>query len=81
VANNLPASAAVATVVSASPGAYAALIGLSVGALATPHGSVATMIASDLAGEDGELPRKLLVPVAGLAVLSATLVLWATASA
>jgi Na+/H+ antiporter NhaD/arsenite permease-like protein len=80
VANNLPASAAVATVVSAGPGAYAALIGLTVGALATPHGSVATMIARDLAGEDGELPRKALVSVAGLAVLSATLVLWATFS-
>jgi Na+/H+ antiporter NhaD/arsenite permease-like protein len=76
LANNLPVSAAVATVATAGPGAYAALIGLTVGALATPHGSVATMIARDLAGDDGDLPTKALAPVAALAVLCATLVLW-----
>ena len=76
VANNLPVSAAVATAVTAGPGAYAALIGLTVGALATPHGSVATMIARDLVGEDGDLPPRILAPAAGLAVLGATFVLW-----
>src|SRR5206468_888498 len=55
LANNLPVTAAVATLLTVGPASYAALIGLTVGALATPHGSVATMIASDLAGEDGEL--------------------------
>jgi Na+/H+ antiporter NhaD/arsenite permease-like protein len=80
VANNLPVSAAVATAVTAGPGAYAALIGLTVGALATPHGSVATMIARDLAGEDGELPPKTLARAALLAVLCATSVLWAISS-
>jgi hypothetical protein len=78
--NNLPVSAAVATLVTAGPGAYAALIGLTVGALATPHGSVATMIARDLAGEDGELPSRTLVPASALAVLGATFLLWATIS-
>ena len=76
VANNLPVSAAVATVLTAGPGAYAALIGLTVGALATPHGSVATMIARDLAADDGDLPPKALAPAAALAVICATLVLW-----
>ena len=78
LANNLPVTAAVATVLTAGPASYAALIGLTVGALATPHGSVATMIASDLAGEDGELRLKTLVPATGLAVFCATFLLWAT---
>src|SRR5262249_13286565 len=45
LANNLPASAALAGAGVAAPAADAALIGLGVGALATPHGSVATLIA------------------------------------
>ena len=48
LANNLPASAAVASLLSAGPGSYAALLGLSAGALATPHGSVATLISLDM---------------------------------
>src|SRR5205807_5991002 len=49
--NNLPASAVLAGLLGArGDTAYAALAGLSVGALATPHGSVATMIAFDRAG-------------------------------
>jgi len=77
VANNLPVSASVAALATAGPGAYAALIGLSVGALATAHGSVATLIARDLAGDVGE-PRwaRLWTPTAALAVASATLLLW-----
>jgi hypothetical protein len=47
LANNLPVSAAVAALATSGPVAYAALIGLSVGVLATAHGSVATMIARD----------------------------------
>jgi hypothetical protein len=48
LANNLPASAAVAALLSAGPGSYAALLGLSAGALATPHGSVATLVSLDM---------------------------------
>jgi hypothetical protein len=50
VLNNLPASVVLARFLGARPlGAYATLVGLSVGALATPQGSVATMIALDRA--------------------------------
>jgi arsenical pump membrane protein len=48
LANNLPASAAVAALLAAGPGSYAALLGLSAGALATPHGSVATLVSLDM---------------------------------
>lgn len=48
LANNLPASAAVATLLAPGPGSYAALLGLSAGALATPHGSVATLVSLDM---------------------------------
>jgi Na+/H+ antiporter NhaD/arsenite permease-like protein len=46
--NNLPASALLASLLgSPGIGAYAVMTGLSVGALATPHGSVATVIVRD----------------------------------
>ena len=48
--NNLPASVWAASLLAAGPLAYAATIGLAVGALAAPQGSVATIIATDLAG-------------------------------
>jgi len=76
LANNLPVSASVAALATAGPGAYAALIGLSVGALATAHGSVATLIARDLAGDHRPWAR-LWAPAAATAVLLATVVLWA----
>jgi len=50
VINNLPASVCVTSLLAAGPLAYAATIGLAVGALAAPQGSVATIIAADLAG-------------------------------
>ncbi len=75
VANNLPVSASVAALATAGPGAYAALIGLSVGALATAHGSVATLLARDLADERGPWVR-VWTPVAAAAVVLATVVLW-----
>ena len=77
--NNLPVSASVAALATAGPGAYAAMVGLSVGGVATPHGSVATMIARDLAGDDGEhaWPRVWAAAAAG-AVLCSTFLLWMT---
>jgi hypothetical protein len=65
----------VAALATSGPGAYAALIGLSVGALATAHGSVATLIARDLANERRPWSRAW-APAAATAVTLATLVLW-----
>jgi Na+/H+ antiporter NhaD/arsenite permease-like protein len=79
IANNLPASVALTGLLGAAPlPAYAALTGLSVGALATPRGSVATLIAFDRAHEptDGYLRRWL--PIATAATIAATLLLTAT---
>jgi Na+/H+ antiporter NhaD/arsenite permease-like protein len=76
LANNLPASAIVVAGLASGPTAYAALVGLSVGALATPQGSVATLIAGDLAGERPH--TRILLPTALAAALLATLVLWLT---
>ena len=79
LANNLPVSAGVAALAGAGPGAYAALVGLTVGALATPHGSVATLIARDLAGEPGERRwARVWIPATAAVVALATLVLWAS---
>jgi arsenical pump membrane protein len=80
LANNLPASAAVAGALSAWPPGGAALVGLSVGALVTPHGSVATLLAHDAAGP-GAAPTLLqhvrsMAPAALAAALVATLWIW-----
>ncbi len=72
--NNLPASAVAASLVAASPTAYAATIGLGIGALTTPHGSVATLLARDLSG-DASPP----IAVRRLALLSVPATLLATA--
>jgi Na+/H+ antiporter NhaD/arsenite permease-like protein len=77
LANNLPASALVAVSVGAGPAAYAALAGLSIGALATPHGSVATLLAYDLAGVRRH--SRALAAASVLAVCVATLMIWAGA--
>jgi arsenical pump membrane protein len=80
LSNNLPVSICAAGLLSAGPSAYAALIGLGVGSLATPHGSLATIIAADLAGQ-----RAARAPVSGTALLAAgavllaTVLLWASA--
>jgi Na+/H+ antiporter NhaD/arsenite permease-like protein len=71
--NNLPASAALAAGLS-GPAAYAALAGVSVGALETEHGSVATLLAGDLAGTPAYERR--LVPVVSVALGVAVLLLW-----
>jgi arsenical pump membrane protein len=79
LANNLPVSASATALLAAGPAAYAATIGLAVGAIATPQGSVATMIAADIAGPDAPpLPMRRLAPLAAAAVLIATLLLWTT---
>lgn len=79
LANNLPVSASVAALATAGPGAYAALIGLSVGALATSHGSVATLIARDLAGDRRPWAR-VWAPASAAAVVLATVLLWSLSS-
>ena len=79
LANYLPVSASVAALATAGPGAYAALIGLSVGALATAHGSVATLIARDLSGDRRPWTRAR-APASAAAVLLATVLLWALSS-
>jgi Na+/H+ antiporter NhaD/arsenite permease-like protein len=73
--NNLPASAAVAAALG-GPAAYAALAGVSVGALATERGSVATLLAGELAG--ARACERRLVPVVVLALALATVVLYAS---
>jgi len=79
LANNLPVSASATALLAAGPAAYAASIGLAVGALATPQGSVATLIATDLAGPDAPALRlRRLAPLAAAAVLFGTLLLWTT---
>jgi Na+/H+ antiporter NhaD/arsenite permease-like protein len=75
LANNLPVSASLAALATSGPGAYAALIGLSVGALATAHGSVATLVARDLAGDRRPWARTW-APATAAAVALATLLLW-----
>ncbi len=79
IANNLPTGVSAAALLTTAPAAYGASIGLAVGALATSQGSVATMIAADLAGRDAP-PHALrrFAPLACGAVLLATLVLWTT---
>jgi hypothetical protein len=82
VANNLPASIAMGSVLSAAPlPAYAALAGLSAGALATPHGSAATMIALERSGGQGSSGYlKLWLPAAAAATVAAALVLALTSA-
>jgi arsenical pump membrane protein len=80
--SNLPASVAfVAMLGSRGPPAYAALAALSAGALATPHGSVATLITFDRAGPRAAEPCacgyiKLLIPTTAIALAAATAAVW-----
>jgi arsenical pump membrane protein len=79
LANNLPVSVGAAALLTSGPSAYAASIGLAVGSLATPQGSVATLIAAELAGANAPpFPLRRFGPLAVAAVLIATLLLWAT---
>ena len=73
IMNNLPASVWAGAML-AAPTGYAASIGLAIGPLATPQGSVATLIAADLAGEAAPvLPLRRFLPIAAAALLCATL--------
>lgn len=77
LANNLPVSVSAASLLAAGAPAYAAAIGLALGALATPQGSIATLIASDLAGSHAPpLSARRLAPLAAAGVLTATLLVW-----
>lgn len=77
VANNLPVSVCIAGLLTSGPSAYAASIGLAVGSLATPQGSVATLLAADLAGSDAPpLNPRRLIPIAVAGVVVATLTLY-----
>lgn len=77
LANNLPVSAGVQPLLTATPAAYAAAIGLAVGALAARQGSVATLLARNAAGPAAPpLPVRKLAPVASVGVLVATILLW-----
>lgn len=79
VVNNLPASVWATALVGAGPAAYAVSIGLAVGALATPQGSVATLIAGELTGPAAPaVDARRFAPLAAAGVLAATVVLWAT---
>lgn len=75
--NNLPASVWAATLLAGHSG-YAASIGLAIGSLATPQGSVATLIATDLAGNTAPaFPTRQFALIAAAALITATLLLWA----
>ena len=77
--NNLPASVVLSGILgSHSLPACAALTGLSVGSLATPHGSVATILAVEGAGETGTAAGhlRLWLPAAALATAIAVGALW-----
>jgi arsenical pump membrane protein len=76
VANNLPAGVGAASVLAGGPVAYAAAIGLAAGALATPQGSVATLVAADVAGPSHPPLRvRRLAPLAVAATMTAVLLL------
>jgi hypothetical protein len=81
LANNLPVSVWASSLLATGTSAYAATIGLAVGALATPQGSVATLIAAELAGPCApKLAVRRLAPLAAGALLVAALLLWVTPS-
>src|SRR3954469_2680652 len=78
LANNLPVSVWASSLLASGTAAYAATIGLAIGALATPQGSVATLIAAELAAPCAPpLPVRRLAPLAAAGVLVAALVVWA----
>jgi arsenical pump membrane protein len=78
LANNLPISVTATALLTSASAGYAASIGLAIGALATPQGSLATLLAQELAGEAAPaLSVRRFAPLAALAVVLATTLLWA----
>jgi len=76
LANNLPISVCAAVLLGTEASGYAASIGLAVGALATPQGSLATLIAQELAGASAPaIPIRRFLPLAAAAVLLAAVLL------
>ena len=76
IMNNLPACVWAGAVI-AGPLGYAASIGLAIGSMATPQGSVATMIVADLAGAAApSFPRRAFTLITAGSLLGATLLLW-----
>lgn len=78
---NLPPSVALGQLPVHLPVAYAALAGLSVGALVAPRGSVATLIAFDLADEGAAAPIRrrfacAVGPAAAVATAAAVTLIW-----
>jgi Na+/H+ antiporter NhaD/arsenite permease-like protein len=79
LANNLPVSVCATGLLTAGAPAYAASVGLAIGSLATPQGSVATLIASQLAGPTAPpVVVRRFAPLAAAGVLAAILLLWAS---
>jgi arsenical pump membrane protein len=77
--NNLPVGGSAVALITAPALGYAASVGLAVGSLATPQGSVATLIARDLAGPHAPALRvRAFAPLAAAAVLAATVTVWLT---
>jgi hypothetical protein len=81
VTNNLPASVVAATVLQPGAAAYAVLSGVSVGALAGPRGSVATLLVRDLGGRRAWRSVRagyvrLWLPTATVAAAAATALVW-----
>jgi len=77
--NNLPVGASAVALITTAPIGYAASVGLAVGSLATPQGSVATLLATTLVGSDAPSLRvRQFAPLAAMAVVVCTLALWLT---
>jgi arsenical pump membrane protein len=77
LANNLPASVSAGTLLAGGTG-YAASIGLAIGSLALPQGSVATLIATDLAGDSApSFPAARFALTAAIVVAVVTVMVWA----
>jgi arsenical pump membrane protein len=77
--NNLPVSVWSASLLAGSRSGYAASLGMAVGSLGAPQGSVATLLASERAGSEAPpVHARVFAPLALVALLLATIVLWGT---
>ena len=79
LANNLPVSVCAGSLLGAGASAYGASIGLALGSLAMRQGSVATLVAVQMAGAEAPpLPVRRLAPLAAAGALVATLLVSAS---